>query len=282
MLTPLWRDHFAPKNFYLLHDDPNVFLTSQWQRNKTEPNIKYLIYRTIVMLIFFITWILSIIEGSGKGKYPIYLTNWGYTGCTIQALIAFLMLFMAVLATKYKSMHRTKEKTLKLYPVYWLLNTVATSTAFAITTIYWSVIYNPKKVTNPVINYFVHGNNSLMVLLDLWIVGHPIRILHVIYTVLLGVTYTIFTLIYYSAGGTNKDGYTFIYKIVDWTKPGLTVGTCCGVIVFLIILHLLMFLISSWRRSLQEKHCGKEVNDNKMDSKQQAAYVNEAMSNDIV
>lgn len=53
-------------------------------------------------------------------------------------------------------------------------------------------------------NYFVHGNNSLLMMIDLWIVCNPVRILHFLYPVIFGLFYVIFSVIYYFAGGTSR------------------------------------------------------------------------------
>lgn len=79
-----------------------------------------------------------------------------------------------------------------------------------------------------------------------------------------------------------REGTLCIYKIVDWDRPGLTVGVCLGVIAFLIVIHFLMVLISLVRRNLQEKCCSKKLDITMMQTKKDAAYVNEAMSADIV
>lgn len=275
------RKHFTVKNIYPIHDDPAIFITCQWQKNRTKPNQLYLLYRTVVMLIFLVTWMNSIIIEGRAGKYPIFLTNWGYTGCTVQSVLAFVMLFVAELATYFQNMVSVHKVTLKMYPVYWLLNTVTTPTAFAITTVYWSVLYDGTSRYR-VMNYFVHGNNSLLMFLDLCMVSHPIRFLHVIYSIILGLTYTLFTIIYYVAGGTGLGGERFIYSIVDWTKPGPTIGVCLGVIMFLIVLHMVIILISFVRMTIAKKIFDKQRDTSMKENKRQVSYTNEGMLTDAV
>lgn len=53
-------------------------------------------------------------------------------------------------------------------------------------------------------NLIVHAFNSIAMLLDLWIVAHPVRLLHCGWTILFGLCYVIFSAIYYLAGGTAK------------------------------------------------------------------------------
>lgn len=53
-------------------------------------------------------------------------------------------------------------------------------------------------------NLIVHGFNSIAMFVDLWIVAHPVRLLHCGWTILFGLCYVIFSAIYYLAGGTAK------------------------------------------------------------------------------
>lgn len=87
------------------------------------------------------------------------------------------------------------------------------------------------------LDFLVHGMNSIAMLLELLVVLHPMYILHVIYSLLIGLIYLIFTLIYYAAGGTDKHGNSYIYKILNWDNPGATMIIVVGIIVLAVILH---------------------------------------------
>ncbi|KAG5884152.1 hypothetical protein JTB14_011680 [Gonioctena quinquepunctata] len=283
MLGPFWKTHFALAQFYPICEDPGIFVACQWQKDKTRPNFRYLSYRTTIALLFLITWIISIVRESGDGRWPIFLTNWGYTLCTTQALLAVFMLLLCIMAEKCQNMAHLRRKALRVYPVYWILNTMSTSTAFGITVIYWLVIYDAETMEFNAMNYFVHGNNSILMMLDLWMVAHPVRILHFLYTGLFAIAYMFFSVIYFVAGGTNRDGTRCIYKIVDWDKPLGTSLTCLGVMLFIIFLHMVTVMVSSLRRTLNEK-CGRKEQDISPmpETKKHATYVNEGMTTDIV
>ncbi|KAJ8918719.1 hypothetical protein NQ315_015039 [Exocentrus adspersus] len=286
MLGTFCQKHFTLKQFYPVHDDPYIFIYSQWQRNKSKPNLLYLTYRTVIALLFLITWLISIMRESNGGIWPIFLTNWGYTVCTAQALMAFGMLAIYVLAPRFPNFPNLREKTMKAaYPVYWVLYTIGTPLAFGITFMYWVVIYDARKMTFDAMNYFVHGNNSIMMMLDLWMVAHPIRILHFVYPAVLGFAYTIFSIIYFVEGGIAKDGSKCIYRILDWDKPLSTALTCVGVTVFLVFLHCMAFLVYKLRITLYERCCSPKQeapSEDLTETRRQAAYVNEAMSHDVV
>lgn len=53
-------------------------------------------------------------------------------------------------------------------------------------------------------NVLTHAFNSICMFLDLWIVAHPMRLLHIFLPVLFGVVFAIFSYIYHLCGGINK------------------------------------------------------------------------------
>lgn len=86
----------------------------------------------------------TIIDEGYSAKWMIYLTNWGYTMCTFQAILLAGILSACILSKRLRSMPNLAENALKLYKIYWVTNTIATPIAFGITAMYWSVIYNRK------------------------------------------------------------------------------------------------------------------------------------------
>lgn len=74
--------------------------------------------------------------------------------------------------------------------------------AIVITVIYWAILFDENHVVNSV-NIMTHATNSILMFLDMMIVSHPYRLLHVIQPILLGVVYAIFSVIYYFAGGVD-------------------------------------------------------------------------------
>lgn len=102
-----------------------------------------------------------------RARWLIYLTNWGFTVCTIQAMLSTSMLSYSFLTANngdagrknhssqhvlffiYLYIHVLSEPTaeadngaLKLYKVYWVTHIIATDIAFGITIIYWLFIYD--------------------------------------------------------------------------------------------------------------------------------------------
>lgn len=67
----------------------------------------------------------------------------------------------------------------------------------------------------------IHGHimNSVLVVADLMITAHPVRLFHFVHPIALGITYTLFSFVYFCAGGTNRSGDTSIYPFLNWNKP---------------------------------------------------------------
>lgn len=54
------------------------------------------------------------------------------------------------------------------------------------------------------VNVMVHVFNSLIMLIDLTIVGHPIQLSHAYFTMGIGLAYSIFSAVYFLVGGTTR------------------------------------------------------------------------------
>lgn len=74
--------------------------------------------------------------------------------------------------------------------------------SICITIIYWGILFNDTHQLNAV-NVMTHATNSALMFLDMMIVSHPYKLLHVIQPIILGVVYAIFSVIYYFAGGVD-------------------------------------------------------------------------------
>lgn len=180
-------------------------------------------------------------------KWFIYVTNWGYTVCTLEVTIVWLML-TAWTITYFTEKELFKKKALKMYRAFWLLNTIATPLAFGITTVYWIDFWPPKLV---LLDFLHHGNNSIIMLLDLWLTSHKLRYGHVGYQLIFGFIYAIFSYIYYSAGGTNREYSPNIYKRLSWGEhPYKTAILCFAIDAFLAFWHCIVVFSSRFRSKI--------------------------------
>lgn len=283
-----WKKKFTSRELGLTEEEPINFVLCQWQRQRTKPKIWYLIYRWIVALYFLVTWLLSILIVKQKtdgfqAKWLIYLTNWGYTMCTFQALLAATILSACLLSTKLNEGFYLQEKALKLYKIYWLTNIIATVVACGITIIYWSFIYDEKTNDLDAMNIFLHAMNTVVMTFDFWMVSHPFRLFHFIYPVTFAAFYGIFSIFYYLAGGTSREGFNYIYPILKWEHPHMAALTCLAVAIFFIIIHL-WFIFMYWLRTkLHRKFYGNKTTELQLENdNKKSSYANEAVITDEV
>jgi hypothetical protein len=140
----------------------------------------------------------------------------------------------------------------KIYSVYWVFNIMATTVAFTITFIYWTLIYRAEGSYWSTMNFMVHGFNSILMFFDFWIVSHPVVGWHCIYPFAITLAYTTMSAIFYVCGGTTKTGSRYIYPILKWDQPGTTIAYCLGISIFMIIIHLLTFLMYLLRAKIYD------------------------------
>lgn len=229
-------DHFSLDNLKPLHHEPILFVVSHWQCNKKQPGVFYLIYRSAVAAFFLTTWGMSF---GASGSWAIYLTNWGYTLATLQATFGFILSCGTVLSHAFTA-NNVHDIFLKLYPIYWVLHQMAVPIGFMITIIFWTLLFEDMPFT--ALNFYVHGSNSILLFIDLLVIGHPIRIFHFVYPLIFGILYAIFSVAYYYYD-INRGGSGYVYFILDWNKPFQTILVVLGVALLLVVLHLFSFVI---------------------------------------
>jgi hypothetical protein len=96
--------------------------------------------------------------------------------------------------------------------------------------------------------------------LDVLIVAYPIRLLHIVAPFFLGIVYTIFGVIFYVAGATDRRGNRYVYDILDWSKPRTAVVVTVGVFVLMTAMHVFVFWIHHLRMFVHRKYFLTSVN----------------------
>ncbi|KAG5670109.1 hypothetical protein PVAND_000392 [Polypedilum vanderplanki] len=214
------------------HENPEVFVMSQWQ-NKPK-SIIYLMYRWVfaIFFIFVLCYsMISSVEDDSINYWFIYLTNIGLLICTIYSVYAAI--FVSIVHFGIISL----ESNSFSYKVFWFLSNISIVLALLISIVYWATLYDWSKGLLTVLDFLIHAMNSVAMLIDLFIVLHPMYFFHVIYSLGVGLLYLIFSIIYYVSGGTDINGNDYIYSILNWNKAGQTTGIVFAVIALAIILH---------------------------------------------
>ena len=109
-------------------------------------------------------------------------------------------------------------------------------------------------------NFIKHLIVGIMAVVDLFLTAIPIRILHFIYSVILGVVWFIFSGIYFAAGGTSYYGNRYIYKFLNYGENVSFAVSMGFVVTFIIIpvIHSFVYCLYHLREGLlylARKHC---------------------------
>lgn len=89
------------------------------------------------------------------------------------------------------------------FKLYWALHATTLGLSVLITVMYWTVVYNKDKDDVDAKNILTHVFNSVVMFIDLIVVAHPVRFLHCIFPIVVGLSYGLFSFIYYQLGGTT-------------------------------------------------------------------------------
>ncbi|EDV94060.1 protein rolling stone [Drosophila grimshawi] len=274
------RKEFRRKRCGFDHDTPDDFVKSQWQT--CTKSIAYLFYRWL-MALFFIGVVIESMWPSADHEYSywiyfIYMTNWGIWMCMLTNLLGAILVTIWHYHPEYADKLLNMRAWTSPFRIYWSMHIITLVLSIVITIIYWSILYNVNESTLDATNVLTHAFNSICMFIDLWIVAHPLRLLHVFLPVLFGITYAIFSYIYYLCGGINKKGKPYIYHVIDWNQPqnalitvlGVLVVSCCIYALLFAFFKLRLFLSRSCRQGSfvlpttigsASKQSGKAAND---------------------
>ena len=253
----------------------------QWLPYKWQFQWLFLVYRW-AFAFYFLGWLIALVVTTGHAKVLIYLTVW--------ALLVWVvyLLFAAVSATvRFFQVHvfcrgrvdfelSLEDKELIKKPkgccgaqtdhitwyqkIHWLLFNVGTEMAFIVVVLYWSILYRGGEIDG--VNANEHLTNGIIGLVDVWVSGTPIQILHFIYIQAFGVMYSVFSGVYFVANGTDILGNPYIYNVLDYgNNTALAVGLDVGIVVLVLpAVHLFWYLqyaIRFWLVRLINRKCHK-------------------------
>lgn len=258
MVNKLWCQEVARNLFQKKEAPPHarVFSEPKWE---AYVSTWYLVYRSLIFLAWAAIIVCSIFEfGSFKplvmyDKWPIYLTNWDLVLGLSQAAFGILLVVKRWRLQKIPGFDPSTLKLGSLERVYWFLNVVTTNIALGVTISYWCSVYNPKIHNLDPLNIMLHVCNSILMIIDLCITNIPFRLRCFWWCLTIVFFYIIFSVIYYGAGGLDKYGYHYIYKILDWKKPLPTLLVCMGEVMFITVLHLIICFLSKMKDRVYNK-----------------------------
>lgn len=132
-----------------------------------------------------------------------------------------------------------------LIKIDWLLNNLVAISALMVTCIYFSYAYLVDLEAEPTWvhelgNVHRHGINSLVALVDVIMLGYPIRILHFVFVIVYGWVYAFVTFLYWFSDPVNH----VIYDQIDYKNPMkiMTAYLFLTILVFLMqVTHFLAY-----------------------------------------
>uniref|UniRef100_A0A182QD39 Protein rolling stone n=1 Tax=Anopheles farauti TaxID=69004 RepID=A0A182QD39_9DIPT len=285
MVTKIWTSCMPKPSSSPNRVERHHFYLCQWQ-SSTQVGICYLLYRLIVAIVFLAMLVCSVLDiGRSEpmfehhyAKWWIYLTHWALLACTIQAWLAAIIVTKGLMIDRNEfewNIHVARES--RLHSVYWIAYTIATVYSFIVTIVYWTFVYDPSKNRVDAVNLMVHVLNSIIMLIDLTIVGHPIKLNHAYWTTGIGVAYALFSIVYYLAGGTDRHNDSSIYKMLDWTKPGKSIVICALGIFAVFLMHFLCYCLYCLRVWLYARVC-VQGNNSKSSSNEKITSITRTLS----
>ena len=178
--------------------------------------------------------------------------------------------------------------------IQWILFTIAIEMAVNIVILYW-IIYSPLSfgqnednstdssgdgsASSPsnssngsgfdyytLSNLVPHLVNGVAAITDFWVCGVPIRLYHFVYPLLMAAIYSSFTVIYFTFGGTNSNGDSYIYYVLDFEKNRPLADGVILLTVFVMIpaMHLVFYLMYIMRSGIHHffiRYCVKRYSE---------------------
>jgi hypothetical protein len=142
-----------------------------------------------------------------------------------------------------------------LIKVSWLLYNLIVISAILVTIGYFAYVnlnglkMEPTWITE-IGNLHRHGVNSLVALIDVFLMAYPVRIFHFVYTTFYGWTYALVVFIYY-VQDTKKN---LIYEQIDYNKPLMIVFYYVTLSILTFFLQLLHYLAYRLKLYLKRKY----------------------------
>ena len=231
-MTNILKSEFSWKKLSLNFNHGEEGLDKSW----ILPQWILLLVRLILATFCIVIIIVSGVRKSDP-RWFIYLTNWSFLLLTM-AMVGLALISIIHAKGKTESTTASREtslgkqshngvitdyerspqaesdpnradtKSLIWYKKgVWFLWIVASNAALVVTLNYWILVFEPP---TDFMDIAVHALNSVVMLVEFFLASTPVRVLHVLYVMIFSVVYSLFTIIYWAAGGVTVD-VTHIY-----------------------------------------------------------------------
>lgn len=234
------RQEFRLRNFTWCHTQKADFVLSQW-RLTDQTDICYLVYRLFHSLMFLLVFAVYAVVAFQSVTTTLrglaFFTMWSYIICIMYSIYATIYIRCTV---KHKEFLMVRDISLPS-KILWILHSVAVDVTFSVSILFWFGKLPCKKVL-PLYTDLIHIWNTVLMLMDFFVVAIPIRILHVYASIIVASIYAVFTYVYYYLGGVGSHKQHALYPLLDWkndvTKALLVV---IGSLVFLVVFRFVIY-----------------------------------------
>lgn len=243
-LSERLTEEFDFQYLFFEHEFPADFVNSQWQHDN-EPDLFFLIYRICHLIGFLLTFCFTYRYNYlvAFGKNFLYPTNWAYLFGISNSIFGLACVLRFFLSRKVYLVHDFPW----WYRCYWALHSTTLDLSFAVSLGYWSV-KSFSIAVKPLGVDLYHIWNSVLMLLDLFMVSIPLRLMHVYTTIIVCVTYVAISVLYFLNIDDNQYTKLYVYPVADWrhSPATATFATVFGM-VYLILLRFLIFILYLFR-----------------------------------
>ena len=192
-------------------------------------------------------------RGAFSPRWIIFATSWNYI--VVTAYFVYAAIFSI---TTYNERYYHENDSLPIkFKILWLLSSVSLTICSLVVIFYWAVLHDFNTPLELNLSSYLlidrHGINLFLLVVEFFLHIIPVRFLHFIYPFGFGLLYAIFNIIYFFITG---DG---VYEFIDWRDNlGQTIGTFIGALVFILIMHIVLFFIF-WAKSRCAKSHSRNV-----------------------
>ncbi|CAL8079912.1 unnamed protein product [Calicophoron daubneyi] len=240
------------------------FVTSQWSWMKPWIFTTYRVIVALGMLVWISFDIPTEIHRFYKDQtamWFVYVTNWAF------GLLTLVLFTLAIYTLVYNCPPRDNT-TVVFYQPIWLLYTVAANAMLVTCIVYWVALSDSDLgVLTSMMGKLKHSLSGAVVLVDIILSAIPFRLLHVVYPLLFGLIYSVFTYVFWLANGYGPFRIGQVYPGLNWSRPRTAILVCLCAILICFLVQIVIYLIYFLRVKLSQCNGGRGYSDNTLKGK---------------
>lgn len=238
------KTEFRLENFKITFANHQNFIICKWQRSE-QVHILFLLYRLIYFLSVLLIIIYYVSGPCFDAKSLIYLSIWSGFFWLFQVLYGLICVTVGYIDQNYNT---TFIRRPMLYGFYWVVYCTYADFCIGVSLFYWCLVQfdgDPHKInfTNISLNLM----NSVVQIIDMFIVAIPVRILHVYTTFGHTTVYILVNYLYCKFGGRNLMDKEYIYVALDWRNNFefaiITVSMCFPILFMIRLINFYVYIL---------------------------------------